>query len=180
MAAAAWRRPHDGAAASLNAGNLCGYPVPLPIPHNCYTVSGADIRELCHGPLTPRRDCVGIVAHPWGAGVGAKFAGSFLIGGHIQMFFDLLQAGQPKITSRKVRPPMPAPRARHCWLTCRPLGSRGCLVWIPPPGSGWGAPAHAPAAITAKLIAGVEKVVKSPDIAACIAEPGSQPGTRLR
>ena len=39
------------------------------------------------------------------------------------------------------------------------------------------APVHTPPAVTAKLIAEVEKVVKSPDIAARITELGSQPGT---
>jgi tripartite-type tricarboxylate transporter receptor subunit TctC len=101
-----------------------------------------------------------------------------LIGGHIQMFFDLLPASLPQIESRKVRALANAGATRAPLLANLPtVAEQGLPGFDSTSWVGLVAPAHTPPAVTAKLIAEVEKVVKSPDIAARIQELGSQPGT---
>jgi tripartite-type tricarboxylate transporter receptor subunit TctC len=101
-----------------------------------------------------------------------------LIGGHIQMFFDLLPASLPQIESRKVRALANAGATRPPLLAELPtVAEQGLPGFDSTSWVGLVAPVHTPTAITGKLIAEVEKVVKSPDIAARITELGSQPGT---
>jgi tripartite-type tricarboxylate transporter receptor subunit TctC len=101
-----------------------------------------------------------------------------LIGGHIQMFFDLLPASLPQIESRKVRALANAGATRPPALSGLPtiaeqgIAGFGATSWV-----GLVAPARIPAAVTAKLIAEVRKVTTAPDVAARIADLGSQPGT---
>ena len=101
-----------------------------------------------------------------------------LIGGHIQMFFDLLPASLPQIESRKVRALANAGATRPPRLADLPtVAEQGLPGFDSTSWVGLVAPAHTPPAVMAKLIAEVGKVVKSPDIAARITELGSQPGT---
>jgi tripartite-type tricarboxylate transporter receptor subunit TctC len=101
-----------------------------------------------------------------------------LIGGHIQMFFDLLPASLPQIESRKVRALANAGATRPPLLANLPtVAEQGLTGFDSTSWVGLVAPVRLPPAVTAKLIAEVEKVVKSPDIAARIQELGSQPGT---
>jgi tripartite-type tricarboxylate transporter receptor subunit TctC len=101
-----------------------------------------------------------------------------LIGGHIQMFFDLLPASLPQIESRKVRALANAGAVRPPLLANLPtVAEQGLPGFDSTSWAGVVAPVRTPPAVTAKLIAEVEKVVKSPDIAARITELGSQPGT---
>jgi tripartite-type tricarboxylate transporter receptor subunit TctC len=101
-----------------------------------------------------------------------------LIGGHIQMFFDLLPASLPQIESRKVRALANAGATRPPVLANLPtVAEQGLPGFDSTSWVGLVAPVHTPGTIRAKLIAEVEKVVKSPDIAARITELGSQPGT---
>jgi tripartite-type tricarboxylate transporter receptor subunit TctC len=100
-----------------------------------------------------------------------------LIGGHIQMFFDLLPASLPQIDSRKVRALANAGATRAPLLANLPtVAEQGLPGFDSTSWVGVVAPIRTPPAVTAKLIAEVEKVVKSPDIAARITELGSQPG----
>jgi tripartite-type tricarboxylate transporter receptor subunit TctC len=101
-----------------------------------------------------------------------------LIGGHIQMFFDLLPASLPQIESRKVRALANAGATRPPLLANLPtVAEQGLPGFDSTSWVGLVAPVHTPSAITAKLITEIEKVVKSPDVAARITELGSQPGT---
>jgi tripartite-type tricarboxylate transporter receptor subunit TctC len=101
-----------------------------------------------------------------------------LIGGHIQMFFDLLPASLPQIESRKVRALANAGATRPPALANLPTVAQQGLPgfdttsWV-----GVVAPVRTPPAITAKLVAEIEKVTRSPDVVARIEELGSVPGT---
>ena len=101
-----------------------------------------------------------------------------LIGGHIQMFFDLLPASLPQIESRKVRALANAGATRPPALAGLPtMAEQGLAGFDATSWVGLVAPARTPAAVTAKLIAEVRKVTTAPDVAAHIADLGSQPGT---
>jgi tripartite-type tricarboxylate transporter receptor subunit TctC len=101
-----------------------------------------------------------------------------LIGGHIQMFFDLLPASLQQIESHKVRALANAGATRPPVLPDLPtvaeqgLPGFDATSWV-----GIVAPVQTPAPVTAKLIAEIEKALKSPDLAARIRELGSYPGT---
>ncbi len=101
-----------------------------------------------------------------------------LIGGHIQMFFDLLPASLPQIESRKVRALANAGATRPPLLANLPtVAEQGLPDFDSTSWVGIVAPIRTPPAVAAKLIAEVEKVTKSPDIVARIQELGSVPGT---
>jgi tripartite-type tricarboxylate transporter receptor subunit TctC len=101
-----------------------------------------------------------------------------LIGGHIQMFFDLLPASLPQIESRKVRALANAGATRPPLLANLPtVAEQGLPGFDSTSWVGVVAPVRTPPAVTAKLIAEVEKVTKSPDVLARIQELGSVPGT---
>jgi len=101
-----------------------------------------------------------------------------LIGGHIQMFFDLLPASLPQIESRKVRALANAGATRPPLLANLPtVAEQGLPGFDSTSWVGLVAPIRTPPAVTAKLIAEVEKATKSPDIVARIQELGSVPGT---
>ena len=101
-----------------------------------------------------------------------------LIGGHIQMFFDLLPASLAQISAGKVRALANAGAKRPSALPNLPtiaeqdLPGFDATSWL-----GLVAPAKTPAPVLAKLTDEVAKVLKSPDIAARIRELGSEPGT---
>jgi tripartite-type tricarboxylate transporter receptor subunit TctC len=101
-----------------------------------------------------------------------------LIGGHIQMFFDLLPASLPQINGGKVRALANAGARRPAALPDLPTVAEQGLPGFD--SASWvalAAPAKTPAPVLAKLRAEVAKVLTSPDIVARIRELGSDPGT---
>ncbi len=103
-----------------------------------------------------------------------------LIGGHIQMFFDLLPASLQQIESGKVRALANAGSARAPALPDLPtIAEQGLPGFDANSWVGFLAPARTPAAVTALLIAETEKVLKSPDTIAHIQAFGSQPGAAI-
>jgi tripartite-type tricarboxylate transporter receptor subunit TctC len=100
-----------------------------------------------------------------------------LIGGHIQMFFDLLPASLQQITSGKVRPLANAGAARPAVLANLPtVAEQGLPGFDANSWEGLVAPAATPAPVRAKLIAEVKKVLAAPDVIARIEALGSEPG----
>jgi tripartite-type tricarboxylate transporter receptor subunit TctC len=101
-----------------------------------------------------------------------------LIGGHIQMFFDLLPASLQQITSGKVRPLANAGAARPAVLANLPtVAEQGLPGFDANSWEGLVAPAATPAPVQAKLIAEVKKVLAAPDVIARVEALGSEPGT---
>jgi tripartite-type tricarboxylate transporter receptor subunit TctC len=101
-----------------------------------------------------------------------------LIGGHIQMFFDLLPGSLPQISTGKVRAIANAGAKRPAALPNLPTVAEQGLAGFN--SSSWVAlvaPAKTPARVLGKLRAEVAKVLKSPEIVARIRELGSEPGT---
>src|SRR5215471_799717 len=101
-----------------------------------------------------------------------------LIGGHIQMFFDLLPGSLPQINTGKVRALANAGAKRPAALPDLPTVAEQGLPGFD--SSSWVvlvAPAKTPAPVLAKLREEVGKVIKSPDIVARLRELGSEPGT---
>jgi tripartite-type tricarboxylate transporter receptor subunit TctC len=100
-----------------------------------------------------------------------------LIGGHIQMFFDLLPASLQQIESGKVRALANAGAERPAVLAGLPtVAEQGVPGFDASSWEGLVAPVGTPAPIQAKLIAEVRKVLQSPEITERIAALGSQPG----
>ena len=101
-----------------------------------------------------------------------------LIGGHIQMFFDLLPASLPQINGGKVRALANAGAKRPAALPDLPtvaeqgLSGFDSASWV-----ALAAPSKTPAPVVAKLREEVGKVLVAPDIVARIRELGSEPGT---
>ena len=101
-----------------------------------------------------------------------------LIGGHIQMFFDLLPASLPQINGGKVRALANAGAKRPAALADLPTVAEQGLAGFD--SASWvalAAPAKTPAPVVAKLREEVGKVLAAPDIVARIRELGSEPGT---
>jgi tripartite-type tricarboxylate transporter receptor subunit TctC len=101
-----------------------------------------------------------------------------LIGGHIEMFFDLLPASLPQINGGKVRALANAGAKRPAALPDLPTVAEQGLPGFD--SASWvalAAPAKTPAPVVAKLREEVGKVLTSPDIVARIRELGSEPGT---
>jgi tripartite-type tricarboxylate transporter receptor subunit TctC len=101
-----------------------------------------------------------------------------LIGGHIQMFFDLLPGSLPQISTGKVRAIANAGAKRPAALPDLPTVAEQGLPGFD--SSSWVvlvAPAKTPAPVLAKLRAEVAKAIASPDVAGRIRELGSEPGT---
>ena len=97
-----------------------------------------------------------------------------LIGGHIQMFFDLLPGSLPQISAGKVRALANAGAKRPAALPDLPTVAEQGLPGFD--SSSWVvlvAPAKTPAPVLAKLRAEVAKAIASPDVA------GASPRTRL-
>jgi tripartite-type tricarboxylate transporter receptor subunit TctC len=101
-----------------------------------------------------------------------------LIGGHIQMFFDLLPASLQQIGSGKVRALANAGAKRPAVLANLPtVAEQGVPGFDASSWEGLVAPVGTPEPVKARLIAELKKVLQSPDIAERIAALGSQPGT---
>jgi len=101
-----------------------------------------------------------------------------LIGGHIQMFFDLLPASLPQIQSGKVRALANAGASRPPALPDLPtVAEQGLPGFDSTSWVGLVAPARTPDAVLTNLTDEVEKATTSPDVVARIHELGSFPGT---
>ncbi len=101
-----------------------------------------------------------------------------LIGGHIQMFFDLLPASLPQINGGKVRALANAGAKRPAALPDLPTVAEQGLAGFD--SASWvalAAPAKTPAPVLARLREEVGKVLTAPDIITRIRELGSEPGT---
>jgi len=101
-----------------------------------------------------------------------------LIGGHIQMFFDLLPGSLPQINTGKVRALANAGAKRPAALPDLPTVAEQGLPGFD--SASWVAlvaPAKTPAPVLAKLREEVGKVIAAPDIVSRIREMGSDPGT---
>ena len=101
-----------------------------------------------------------------------------LIGGHIQMMFDLLPTSLPQISAGKLRGIANAGLKRATALPDLPTVAEQGLAGFD--ASSWVAlvaPVKTPAPVLAKLRAEVAKAMKSPDTVARLAELGSMPGT---
>jgi len=109
---------------------------------------------------------------------GAGPAMNDLIGGHVQMFFDLLPVSLPQINAGKVRALANAGASRPSALPNLPtVSEQGLTGFSSSSWFGLVAPSRAPAPVVARLVQETEKVVKSPEIIARIRELGSEPGT---
>ena len=101
-----------------------------------------------------------------------------LVGGHIQMFFDLLPASLQQINAGNVRALANAGAKRPPALPDLPTVAEQGLPGFD--SASWvalAAPAKTPAPVVAKLREEVGKVLVAPDIVARIRELGSEPGT---
>jgi tripartite-type tricarboxylate transporter receptor subunit TctC len=101
-----------------------------------------------------------------------------LIGGHIQMMFDLLPGALPQVQSGKVRALANAGATRAAAFKDLPTVAEQGLPGFD--SSSWVAlvaPAKTPAPVLAKLRAEVAKAIASPDIVKRLNELGSEPGT---
>jgi tripartite-type tricarboxylate transporter receptor subunit TctC len=101
-----------------------------------------------------------------------------LIGGHVQMFFDLLPSSLPQIETGKVRAIANAGAKRARSLPQLPtVAEQGLPGFDASSWFGLVAPVKTPEAVKNKLIAEVAKVLKMPDVIARIQELGADPGT---
>jgi tripartite-type tricarboxylate transporter receptor subunit TctC len=101
-----------------------------------------------------------------------------LIGGHIQIFFDLLPTSLPQIQAGKVRAIANAGERRPPGLKDLPtVAEQGLPGFSVSSWYGFVAPAKMPEPAKARLIAATEKVLKSPDVIQRMRDLGSEPGT---
>jgi tripartite-type tricarboxylate transporter receptor subunit TctC len=109
---------------------------------------------------------------------GAGPAMNDLVGGHVQMFFDLMPVVLPQVTTAKVRALGIAGAARASALPNVPtVAEQGVPGFDASSWYGLVAPAKTPEPVLAKLRDEVAKVLKAPDMIARIRELGSEPGT---
>ena len=109
---------------------------------------------------------------------GTGPAMSDLMGGHIQMMFDLLPGSLPQIEAGKVRALANAGAKRPAALPDLPTVAEQGLPGFD--SASWvalAAPSKTPEAVVARLRSEVDKVIKSPDIVKRLHELGSEPGT---
>jgi tripartite-type tricarboxylate transporter receptor subunit TctC len=101
-----------------------------------------------------------------------------LLGGHIQMSFDLLPASLPQIEAGKVRGIANAGATRPKSLPQLPtIAEQGLPGFEASSWFGLVAPARTPAPIVETLSAAVAKILKMPDVVARFDELGAAPGT---
>jgi len=101
-----------------------------------------------------------------------------LLGGHIQMFFDLLPSSLPQIEAGKVRGLANAGAIRPKSLPQLPtVAEQGLAGFEASSWFGLVAPAQTPAPVVEKLSSAVAKILKMPDVAARLDELGAVPGT---
>jgi tripartite-type tricarboxylate transporter receptor subunit TctC len=109
---------------------------------------------------------------------GAGPAMNDLVGGHVQMFFDLLPVSLPQINAGKVRALANAGATRPSALPNLPtVAEQGLAGFSTSSWYGFVAPSRTPAPVVARLVQETERIVKSPEITARIRGLGSEPGT---
>jgi tripartite-type tricarboxylate transporter receptor subunit TctC len=112
---------------------------------------------------------------------GAGPAMNDLVGGHVQMFFDLLPASLQQINGGKVRALANAGAKRPVALPNLPtVGEQGLAGFDASSWFGLVAPARTPAPIIARLAEETEKILNTPEMIAKIHELGCEPGTVFR
>ena len=127
------------------------------------------------GELFKSRANIDIVHVPYR---GAGPAMNDLIGGHVQMFFDLMPVVLPQIATGKVRALANAGAKRPSALPDVPtIAEQGLAGFDASSWYGLVAPAKTPEPVLAKLRDEVAKALKAPDMIARIHELGSEPGT---
>ena len=108
---------------------------------------------------------------------GAGPAMNDLVGGHVQMFFDLMPVVLPQVTTGKVRALGEAGAARPSALPDVPtVAEQGLPGFDASSWYGLVAPVKTPEPVLAKLREEVAKAIEAPDIVARIHELGSEPG----
>jgi len=111
---------------------------------------------------------------------GAGPAMNDLIGGHVQMFFDLMPVVLPQVTTGKVRALGTAGATRTSALPAVPtIAEQGVHGFDASSWYGLVAPAKTPEPVLAILREEVAKALKAPDMIAHIRELGSEPGVVL-
>jgi tripartite-type tricarboxylate transporter receptor subunit TctC len=101
-----------------------------------------------------------------------------LIGGHIQIFFDLLPGSLPQISTGKVRALANAGAKRAAALPDLPtVAEQGVPGFETSSWVALVAPARTPTPVLAKLRGEVAKALESPDVVARLQQHGSEPGT---
>src|SRR4029450_170187 len=109
---------------------------------------------------------------------GAGPAMNDTVGGHVQMFFDLMPVVLPQIAAGKVRALANAGIRRPAALPNVPtVAEQGLAGFDASSWYGLVAPAKTPEPVLAKLRHQVAKAPKAPDMVARIHELGSEPGT---
>jgi tripartite-type tricarboxylate transporter receptor subunit TctC len=109
---------------------------------------------------------------------GAGPAMNDLIGGHVQMFFDLMPVVLPQVATGKVRALANAGARRPSALPDVPtVAEQGLPGFDASSWYGLVAPAKTPEPVLAKLRDEVARVLASPEIITRIHELGSEPGT---
>jgi tripartite-type tricarboxylate transporter receptor subunit TctC len=109
---------------------------------------------------------------------GAGPAMNDLVGGHVQMFFDLMPVVLPQVAAGKVRALANAGIRRPAALPNVPtVAEQGLAGFDASSWYGLVAPAKTPEPVLAKLRDEVAKALKAPDMVARIHELGSEPGT---
>ena len=109
---------------------------------------------------------------------GAGPAMNDLVGGHVQMFFDLLPVSLPQINAGKVRALANAGASRPSALPNLPtVAEQGLTGFSSSSWFGLVAPSRTPAPVVARLVQETERIVKSQEISGRIRELGSEPGT---
>jgi tripartite-type tricarboxylate transporter receptor subunit TctC len=157
-----------------NVQELIGYAKKHPGEVNFGSAGNGSTPHLS-GELLKTMTDIDIVHVPY-RGTGPAM--NDLIGGHIQMFFDLLPSSLQQITSGKVRAIANAGAKRPAVLANLPtVAEQGLPGFDANSWEGLVAPVRTPAAVQAKLIAEVKKVLASPDITERIEALGSVPGT---
>ena len=112
---------------------------------------------------------------------GAGPAMNDLVGGHVQMFFDLLPVALPQIKGGKVRALANAGATRPSALPDLPtMAEQGLAGFDASSWYGFVAPAKTPDAVVARLADETQKILKSPEVIARIRELGSEPGNVFR
>ena len=127
------------------------------------------------GELFKSRANIDIVHVPYR---GAGPAMNDIVGGHVQMFFDLMPVVLPQIATGKVRALANAGAKRPSALVNVPtIAEQGLPGFDASSWYGLVAPVKTPGPVLAKLRDEVAKALKAPDMIARIHELGSEPGT---
>ncbi len=108
---------------------------------------------------------------------GAGPAMADLVGGHVQMFFDLMPASLPQIQGGTVRPLANAGATRAFALPNLPtVAEQGLPGFDVSSWYGFVAPAHTPARVVARLREETARILNQPEVVARMHELGAEPG----